>query len=256
MNERKAIELYDKFTELRNRKEYKLLTKEVFHEYGIDTLHDLSRHLRKYGEYGGAVKFSFSEELVLMPFHNDLMNSWLKFDNSRVQDIYEKLYPLLQDRYPNSKPFDRTFFRVEEDILKHCWSMPMMDTRILEAPIAGCWDKMEIQAAFLRTKGYEVKRYCFHSGMAMRGHTFVLYNDGKTWNTCLDLPIPVKNKDLNKLCELIFSVLKRIPFLAQGETCELIEFDSPYAGMPALDYVKLIEDGTVRIRRKRNERKA
>jgi len=60
MNERKAIELYDKFTELRNRKEYRLLTKEVFHEYGIDTLQDLSRHLRKYGEYGGAVKFPFS----------------------------------------------------------------------------------------------------------------------------------------------------------------------------------------------------
>ena len=129
--------------------------------------------------------------------------------------------------------------------------MPMMDIRLLKAPIAGCWDKMEMQAVFLESIGYEVKRFCFHSGKIIRGHTFVLYCNGRTWNTCLGIPLSVRNADLKKLCKLIFLVLKNVPILDKGETCELIEFAPPQGRMSAQDYIQLIENGTVLIKQKR-----
>lgn len=251
MREHKAKELYDRFTKLRNSGEYTPLSREVFLKYGICTFRDLTRYLKKYGEYGGAVDLPCSEGLVLLPFHNDVLNKWLRFDNPRVKEIYESIYQLYREWYPDRDSFKRAFFNVEEDILKRYWYMPMMDTRILDAPIAGCWDKMEIKATFLAALGYKIKRFCFHSGKVIRGHTFVLYYDGKAWNTCLGTPFPIRNKDLKKLCKLIFSVLMHVPFLDKGKICELVEFEPPCGGMSAQEYIKLIEDGVVIIRRKR-----
>ena len=254
MNNRKAVQQYDKYLAIRNREEFSPLTREVFQEYGIDSFHDLARHLRKYGEYGGLADLPCCNEPVLLPFHHDLLNKWLRFDNPRVEEIYDRVFYFLKDQYPDKQSFNRSFFHIEESILRNCWCMPMMDTRILEAPITGCWDKMEIQAAFLKSIGFIVKRFCFHSGMVLRGHTFVLYNDGKYWKACLDCPIPIRNKNLDKLCYLIFSVLKFIPFLTNGEKYELVEFESPYEGMPSSEYLRLIEDGVVLISQK-NRRK-
>ncbi len=253
MREDEAKELYDRFTRLRNSVEYTTLSQEVFFEYGISTFNDLTRYLKKFGEYGGAVGLPCSEELILLPFHNDVLNKWLKFDNPRVKKIYESVYQLYRDCYPDRYSFKKNFFDIEEDILKRYWHMPMMDTRILDAPITGCWDKMEIQASFLASKGYSIKRFCFHSGKIIRGHTFVLYNDGKTWNTCLRKLILIRNKDLNKLCKLIFSILRHVPFLDKGEICELVEFESPQGGMSAQEYIHLIENGVVLMRRSRKE---
>lgn len=251
MREHKAIELYDKFTALRNASEYTTLSREVFLKYGIITFRDLTRHLKKYGEYGGAVDLPCFNGLTLLPFHNDVLNKWLCFDNPRVKEIYERIYQLYSNHYPDKDSFKKSFFNIEEDILLRYWCMPMMDTRLLKAPIAGCWDKMEIQAVFLESMGYEVKRFCFHSGKIIRGHTFVLYYNGRTWNTCLGIPLPVRNADLKKLCKLIFLVFKNVPILDKGETCELIEFAPPQGGMSAQDYIQLIENGTVLIKQKR-----
>ena len=250
MNDVKAAELYDKYTELRNSGKYTPLSKEVFRQYGICTFRDLARYLKKYGEYGGAVTLPCSDRPVLLPFHHDEFNKWLRFDNPRVREIYGKIYLLYKEQYPDRASFRRHFFHVEEDILQRYWHMPMMDTRLLDAPIAGCWDKMEIQAAFLASMGCQVKRFCFYSGKIIRGHTFILYHDGKTWNTCLRTPFPIRNKDLAKLCRRIFSVLRRVPLLCKGGNCELIEFQPPYEGMPTQEYIELIANGTVLISRK------
>lgn len=251
MREHKAIEFYDKFTGLRNSGEYTTLSREVFLKYGIITFRDLTRYLKKYGEYGGAVDLPCFDGLTLLPFHNDVLNKWLCFDNPRVREIYEIVYQLYRNQYPDKDSFKRSFFDIEEDILRRYWNMPMMDTRILEAPIAGCWDKMEIQATFLEPLGYKIRRFCFHSGRIIRGHTFILYHDGRTWNTCLGIPFPTKNKDLKKLCKRIFSVLMHVPILDKGEICELVEFAAPHGGMSAQEYIKLIEDGTILIKQKR-----
>lgn len=251
MKAHEAKELYDKFTELRNAEEYTPLSREVFLKYGINTFRDLTRYLKKYGEYGGAVNLPCSNGYVLLPFHNDILNKWLRFDNPRVRENYKSIYRLYREQYPDMDSFKKAFFIVEEDILKRYWNMPVMDTRILDAPIAGCWDKMEIQAAFLSSLGYKIKRFCFHSGKVIRGHTFVLYHDGKTWNTCLGTPVSVRSRSLKKLCKLIFFVLTHVPFLDKGEMSELVEFGHPHGDMSAQEYIKLIEDGNVLIRRKR-----
>lgn len=51
-----VAKIYDKFTALRNAREFKKLTLEVFESYGINSYRDLSLYLKKCGEYGGAVK--------------------------------------------------------------------------------------------------------------------------------------------------------------------------------------------------------
>lgn len=68
------------------------LTLEIFYEYGIHTLKDLGWYLEKNAEYGGYVQMPWTDQLILIPFHNDFMNSWLRFDNPRVIDFYDKLY--------------------------------------------------------------------------------------------------------------------------------------------------------------------
>lgn len=245
-----AEELYDKYNKLRNATDCIVpLSREVFVEYGINTFHDLSRYLKRNGEYGGAIILPRSNVFILLPFHNDMLNKWLRFENPRVRERYKDIYELYKQQYPNVDTFKKDFFNVEEDILKRYWNMPEMDTRFLNAPIAGCWDKMELQATFAETLGYEVKRFCFHGGRIIRGHTFILYYDGTYWNTCLNTPFPIRNKRLDKLCQLIFNVLLHIPFLDNGEIRELIEFNSPHGGMSAQEYIKLIEDGKVIIKK-------
>ena len=244
-----AAERYDKFTALRNAREFQPLTQQVFASYGIRSFRDLSRYLRRNGEYGGAVRLAGSEELVLLPFHNDTLNTWLKFENPRVKQAYELVYAQFGARYPDRQAFERDRFNVEETMLLECWEMPGMDTRILDAPIAGCWDQMEIQARYLENRGYRVKRYCFHGGRIVRGHTFVLYNDGKYWNTCTSFPLHIRRKSLDRLCRLLFHIFRRVPILDKGETTELVEFSSPREGMSAREYVDLIKNGTVVLQR-------
>lgn len=250
-----VTKIYDKFTALRNAGEFKKLTLEVFESYGIHSYRDLSLYLKKYGEYGGAVKLKGSDKQILLPFHNDILNTWLKFDNPRVIQAYEQVYEQFGAEYSDRRDFDRHRFHVEEELLKQCWVMPAMDTRILEAPIAGCWDKMEIQACYMEALGYQVRRYCFHGGKIIRGHTFVLYHDGKYWNTSMRFPLHIRRKNLESLCSLIFRALIHVPILDKGEISQLVEFAAPYEGMTTQEYIHLIERGKVilKCRRKRNK---
>lgn len=245
MNTHNAEMMYEKFMALRNTKTGEPLTRKVFESRGIYTFSDLIRYLNKNGEYGGAIPLEGTEKLTLLPFHNDIMNAWLRFDNPKVVQAYELIYAQYKNRYPERHLFKKNRFKVEESLLEEFWTMPAMDTRLLDAPILGCWDKMELQACFLNILGYEVRRFCFHSGRIIRGHTFVLFNDGIHWKIPDAYPLPIESSDVARLSKFIFWVLQHIPFLDQGAVCELVEFSKPYAGMSTREYLQLIEDGHV-----------
>ena len=244
MFKNELIGIYDKYTIFRNEKDFKKLTQDVFESYGIYSYHDLLHYLKKHGEYGGAVSLATRGKLVLLPFHNDVMNTWLKFDNPRVTQIYDKIYEQFGDEYSDRTDFNKHRFEVEEKILIKCWAMPAMDTRILNAPVAGCWDMMEIKACYLEVQGYQVKRYCFYGDKIIRGHPFILYNDGKYWNTSLGFPLHIRMKNLQNLCRFVFCMLKHVPFLKKA-TSTLVEFSTPYEGMSTEEYVELINNGKV-----------
>ena len=255
MNHHNAEFLYDQYMSMRNAKVSKPLTREVFEARGIYTFRDLTRYLRKHSEYGGAIPLDDTGKLTLLPFHNDTLNKWLSFDNPRVVEAYERIYERYKARYPNRQSFEKHRFKVEECLLEELWAMPAMDTRLLDAPIVGCWDKMELQTRFLRTLGYEVRRFCFYSRKIIRGHTFILFNNGSRWQTADAYPFFVGTKDIERLYKWIFWILRHIPFLDQGPVCQMVEFEEPCEGMPAKEYLRLIERGNIVIQHRAKGRR-
>lgn len=107
---------YDFYMKLLNDNECALpdLSIDAFQEFGIYTLEDLRKYLKKNAEYGGYVHVPWTKELVLIPFHNDFMNDWLRFDNPRVEHFYDKLYESVKDNYDSRIHFDMKRFDIEE----------------------------------------------------------------------------------------------------------------------------------------------
>ena len=248
---KKSETIYGQMQSVLNLNEGDPLTVEVFRNYGIKSLKDLHHYIKKHGEYGGAVRLSESEGVIILPFHNDFMNKWLKFNNDSVKAAYDRIYQLYQLQYPDRREFERKRFMIEEDILVKYWKMPSMDTRILAAPINGCWDRMEIFATYLNGLGYEVRRLCCHDGNIMRGHTYIVYKTGTYWTTCLGYPINFHYKDFDSVCKISFSLLRRLPIFSNPDCCELIEFQQPRAGMSTLEYLDLIKNGNIVIGKKK-----
>lgn len=238
---------YDRNMAILNDENQPPLTMEVFREFGICNIKDLCRYLSKNAEYGGYVHFPWSDKLILLPFHNDFMNSWLRFDNPRVVELYDRLYENLKGNYKNRIHFDMTRFNLEEEIQLNDWIMPPLDRRMLAAPVNGCWDRPELIGQFLALQGYETRRLCVYDGIIMRGHCFTVYFDGKYWRTTSGFPINLKYKDYQKMCRHIYAVLRRVPIFKDKNSCRMIEFPIPHPGMNTREYIKNIERGKVVI---------
>lgn len=240
-------ERYDSYMDILNDDNQPELTMEIFHEFGIQTLKDLEWYLEKNAEYGGYVRMPWSEKLTLIPFHNDFMNSWLRFDNPRVIDFYDKLYNFMKEKYDSRIHFDMKRFDVEEELQLNYWRMPPIDKRMLSVPINGCWDRPELIARFLELQGFQTKRLCCHDGHIMRGHCFTVYTDGIYWMTASSFPINLKCKSYKKICKYLYRVLKHVPIYSDNSKCQLIEFDPPQPDMAACDYLDNIKNGRVII---------
>lgn len=240
---------YDFYMKLLNDNECALpdLSIDAFQEFGIYTLEDLRKYLKKNAEYGGYVHVPWTKELVLIPFHNDFMNDWLRFDNPRVEHFYDKLYESVKDNYDSRIHFDMKRFDIEENLQLNNWRMPPIDKRMLSVPINGCWDKPELIAKFLELHGYQTKRLCCHDGHIMRGHCFTVYTDGVYWRTASSFPINLKCKDFKKMCYYIYRVLRHVPIYSDSSHCQLVEFEPPTPGMCTHDYLEKIRNGRVWI---------
>lgn len=238
-------EKYDSYMAILNDSNQPDLTIDVFNEFGIRTLKDLGRYLKKNSEYGGYVHMPWSEKLILIPFHNDFMNSWLRFDNPRVIDFYNKLYDSVKDEYDSRTHFDMKRFDIEEELQRNHWSMPPIDKRMLSAPINGCWDRPELIARFLELHGFKTKRLCCHDGNIMRGHCFTVYTDGSYWMTASSFPINLKCKSYEQMCKYLYRMLKHIPIYSDNSKCQLVEFDPPKPGMVTRDYLDNIKNGKI-----------
>lgn len=241
----KVTRMYDGYMAVINDMDQPELTMDIFHEFGIHTLKELGWYLEKNAEYGGYVKVPWSEKLILIPFHNDFMNSWLRFDNPRVIEFYDNLYESKKADYDSRVHFDRKRFDVEEELQLNNWTMPPVDKRMLSAPINGCWDRPELIARFLELQGYKTKRLCCHDGHVMRGHCFTVYTDEKYWLTTSSLPFNLKCKSYETFCRKIYRVLKRIPIYSDNSKCRLVEFEPPEPGMTTKEYLSNIENGHV-----------
>lgn len=239
------IAKYDSYMKILNDDNQPELTIDVFHEFGIFSIKDLGKYLKQNSEYGGCVHMSWSQEAILIPFHNDFMNSWLRFDNPRVIEFYNDLYDSVKEQYDSRVHFDMKKFDVEENLQINNWIMPPLDRRMLSAPISGCWDQPELVARFLELQGYKTKRLCCHDGHAMRGHCFTVYTDGTYWMTAASLPLNIKTKDYNDLCRKVYKILKHVPIYSDNSKCRLVEFDPPVPGMTAKEYVANIENGRI-----------
>lgn len=238
-------ERYDAYMAILNDDNQPDLTIETFHEFGIHTLKDLGWYLEKNAEYGGYVHMPWSDQVILIPFHNDFMNSWLRFDNPRVIEFYNKLYDSVKEKYDSRIHFDMKRFDVEEELQLNNWIMPPLDKRMLSAPISGCWDRPELVSRFLELQGFKTKRLCCHDGHIMRGHCFSVYTDGTYWMTASSLPINLKCKSYKKMCAHLHRVLKHIPIYSDNSKCQLVEFDPPKPGMTTQEYLRNIENGRV-----------
>lgn len=243
---RKEItEKYDSYMAVLNNNDQPDLTLEVFHEFGIHTLKDLGRYLEKNGEYGGCVHVPWSKQLILIPFHHDFMNSWLRFDNPRVVDFYNKLYEFMEEKFDSRVHFDMKRFDVEEELQLNNWSMPPIDRRMLAAPISGCWDRPELIARFLELHGFKTKRLCCHDGHIMRGHCFTVYTDGNYWMTASSFPFNLKFRSYEKMCRYLYQGLKHVPIYSDNTRCELVEFKPPKPGIVTRNYLDNIKNGRV-----------
>lgn len=236
---------YDEYMALLNDVNQPELTMDIFHEFGIHTLRELGSYLEKNAEYGGYVRVSWSDKLILIPFHNDFMNSWLRFDNPRVKEFYDHLYESRKAEFDSRIHFDMKRFDVEESLQLNNWIMPPIDKRMLSVPISGCWDRPELIARFLELQGYKTKRLCCHDGHVMRGHCFTVYTDGEYWRTASSLPINLKCKSYEVFCRKIYCALKHIPIYSDNSKCRLVEFESPKSGMTTEEYLLNIEKGLV-----------
>jgi len=238
-------EKYDYVTAVVNREAGPELTLDDFDSYGLTSLKKLLAYMEKEGEYGGSVYLPWEGRVTVLPFHHDFMNDWLKFKNPRVTELYDRMYQEKRALYRDREDFDRRRFDIEEELQVKYWKMPVIDRRVLDAPVFGCWDNMELVAHYLKLKGYPVKRLCFHDGIIMRGHTFVIYNTGEYWTTCLSYPANHHYRSYENFCNLVFQVMKRVPIYKNKKGCTLIEFGEPYPGMTTPEYLKLIESGTI-----------
>lgn len=239
---------YDRYMAALNDLNQPELTLKIFHEFGIYTLKDLVWYLEKNAEYGGYVRVAWTEKLILIPFHNDFMNSWLRFDNPRVVEFYNNLYEAKKADYDSRVHFDMKRFDVEEELQLNNWIMPPIDRRMLAAPINGCWDRPELIARFLELQGFKTKRLCCHDGHVMRGHCFTVYTDGEYWMTTLTLPFNLKCKSYNLFCKKLYRILRHIPIYSDNSKCRLVEFNPPRSGMTTREYLANIESGRVVVR--------
>lgn len=242
---RRVARKYDAVSAVLNGVEQPALTKEVFAEFGIRSLAELNRHLRKNTEYGGCVRVTFRSDRVLIPFHNDFMNNWLRFDNPRVEQFYHELYLSKKDDYFDEWHFRCKRFDIEEELQANNWIMPAMDRRMLAAPINGCWDKPELLARFLELQGFRTKRLCCHDGHEMRGHCFTVYTDGKFWMTTNSFPLRIKHRSYEALCRKLLRLLRFLPIFSDRSKCVLVEYAPAQEGMTGRDYVEQIINGTV-----------
>ena len=236
---------YDSYMALLNDTNQPELTMNVFQEFGIKTFKDLSWYLEKNAEYGGYIHVPWSEQLVLIPFHNDFMNSWLRFDNPRVIEFYDKLYESVKDKYDSRVHFNMKKFDVEEELQLNNWIMPQLDRRMLSVPINGCWDRPELVARFLELQGFKTIRLCCHDGHIMRGHCFTVYTDGKYWMTASSFPVNLKCRNYNLFCNRIYRILRHIPIYSDNSKCRLVEFEAPTPGMTTKEYLENIRNGHV-----------
>ena len=242
---RYAVRKYDKTFRVLNKEGQNELTLQIFHEFGIHTLHDLNSYLSKKSEYGGCVTVDWTDKKILIPFHHDFMNKWLRFDNPRVIEFYDKLYRSQKNRFKNRDDFNRRRFDIEEELQMNNWVLAPYDRRMLAAPICGCWDKPELIGKFLSLQGYETRRFCCHDGNIMRGHCFIVYFDGKCWSTSGSYGFDLKCKDYKKFCRIIFSVLRHIPIFNDPSKCEMIEYPPPVPGMDTQAFLENIRNGRV-----------
>lgn len=228
---------------------YDVLGPDAFAKYGIDSMEALERHLMKRSEYGGMIKNEFDGSILLLPFHHDVMNKWLKFDIPRVQEYYEQIYEKYTDRFhlKSKEDFKNRFFKIEEQIQIHRWELPLFDERILIYPILGCWDKVEIEAIYLESKGIEVKRVCCHDGIKMRGHTFLCFYEDGYWKTYMTSKVVLKSRTFEQLCKKSYELLRHVPIFLDSKKCELVEYTKPPVGCTGKQYIDILENGKVII---------
>ena len=239
-----AVEKYNRAMRIINSATSQPLTLSEFRAYGISSLSDLNRYLSQKSEYGGYVKTEVSDQLIIIPFHNDFMNTWLKFKNPKVVEFYDRLYDYRKHAYHSREHFDKKRFDIEEDLQINNWTMPMVDKKMLEAPIFGCWDKPELLSRFLELQGFQTKRLCCHDGNEMRGHCFAVYFDGKYWRTTsTQFLLNYKCRDYQEFCNRVFSVVRNIPFFSSPRACSLVEYKAPSAGTTAHELVESIKNG-------------
>ena len=241
-----AVTMYDRAMKVINGQPLPELSPEDFASYGITSLAELNSYLSKKAQYGGYIKTELSEEKIIIPFHNDFMNSWLKFHNPRVIEFYNRLYESRKRSYQSREHFDRKRFDIEEEFQLNNWTMPKLDRRLLDAPICGCWDKPELIARFLELHGFQTRRLCCHDGNEMRGHCFAVYFDGIYWHTTSTrFPLNYKSKDYQHFCDRVFSAVRNIPFFSSPSDCCLIEYSTPVAGATAVELVDSIKNGVI-----------
>lgn len=238
---------YERYITIINDDNQPDLTMDVFHEFGIKTLRQLNWYLEKNAEYGGCVDMPWSEKLIIIPFHHDFMNAWLRFDNPYVVDFYDRLYETVKDQYHSRTHFNMKRFDVEEELQLNNWKMPPIDRRMLTAPINGCWDKPELISRFLELQGFKTQRLCCHDGIIMRGHCFTVYSDGIYWRTASSASINLRDKSFEGLCHKVFRLLRHIPIYSDSSKCRLIAFDPPKPGVSARDYINNIKKGKIII---------
>lgn len=236
---------YDSYMEVLNNDSQVELTIDVFHEFGIYSLKDLGCYLKKNAEYGGYVRVPWSKNLILIPFHNDFMNSWLRFDNPRVISFYDKLYENKKQDYDSRIHFNMKRFDIEEELQLNNWFMPKVDKKMLTVPISGCWDRTELIARFLELQGFKTKRLSCHDDYIMRGHCFTVYFDGEYWRTTSSFPINLKCREYDLFCKILYKILRHAPIYSDNSKCKLVEFGAPTEGMSTKEYLENIEKGII-----------
>ena len=229
------------------KSDWKELNRGIFDRYNIHTIRDLERFISKHCEYGGLVFDNVHKKVMLLPFHHDFMNSWLKFNNQQVIKFYDDYYEANKNNYRSREEFENRFFETEEFIQLNNWMMPKFDERIMKYPIMGCWDKVELEALFLEINGKEVRRVCCHDGNKMRGHTFLCFCDAGIWQTYMTSVFALKASSFEELCEKAHGILKNIPIYSNPKRCELIEYEKPPMLCTGATFVEILERGTIVI---------
>ena len=239
------VKKYDHYSGIINLPDQPELTEKVFDEFGIRTVADLGKYLRRNSEYGGYIRFPGSERNILIPFHNDFMNKWLRFDNPRIVRFYDRIYELRKDEFNNRHHFDMERFNIEEEFQLNNWRMPTIDRRMLSAPINGCWDKPELLARFLSLKGYQIQRMSCNDGNILRGHCFCVYYDGTFWRTASSYGVDLKKRDYREFARSLLGILRHVPIFSDNSKCRIMEFEAPDKNCTGKEYVRTISEGHI-----------